>query len=453
MSLVNNTVFTGPNRKAMRAFVPVLFTLILITFASFLLLTRNPIAATSCPPNLTDKQCYDYLQEEARKIESQKKDINKKISTTKKEEGNLASEVAAIENEIRSTEIEIKDKQIKIELRSLEIENIKKEIGSVKERIDSFKNEIARTKEQVKDSIIFTYNVSNIPPWYYIAKDDLFSTFEMVEYVNYIIRSEKSKLGYLSSIQNKVQEEEKVLLKGQEEIITKRNEVEKESLDLEKLKSSLKIKKEKQVVLLAELVNARKAYESQKRALKKIEAQVDSELTKLLIKMSNTGQLKNGSRVVKGQIIGFQGHTGCAFGSHLHYAVYKNGNSVSPFDYLSKNGSYVLSGSKQAPLKGALITQWYHEGYAIDMISTLEGSHDGSQYCKNKYSIKCPSYIYSLSWFKALPTNACFNQNGEGAPVYAFDNGTLYRGTDSYGSNYVLIDHGDDLKTIYYHLK
>ncbi len=44
-----------------------------------------------------------------------------------------------------------------------------------------------------------------------------------------------------------------------------------------------------------------------------------------------------GDNVKKGQIIGYMGDTGNAFGAHLHFEVLKDGNKVDPTEYLDKD--------------------------------------------------------------------------------------------------------------------
>ena len=51
----------------------------------------------------------------------------------------------------------------------------------------------------------------------------------------------------------------------------------------------------------------------------------------------NSVKVKIGDRVKKGQILGYMGDTGNAFGKHLHFEVLKDNQSINPTIYLENN--------------------------------------------------------------------------------------------------------------------
>lgn len=55
----------------------------------------------------------------------------------------------------------------------------------------------------------------------------------------------------------------------------------------------------------------------------------------------NTLTVSKGDRVTKGQIIGYMGATGYAFGGHLHFELIKEGIAIDPTDYIFGNSTIV----------------------------------------------------------------------------------------------------------------
>ena len=51
----------------------------------------------------------------------------------------------------------------------------------------------------------------------------------------------------------------------------------------------------------------------------------------------DTVSVNVGDKVSRGQILGFMGNTGNAFGAHLHFEVLKDGNMINPTPYLDKD--------------------------------------------------------------------------------------------------------------------
>ncbi|WKZ30191.1 MAG: hypothetical protein QY314_00240 [Candidatus Dojkabacteria bacterium] len=410
------------------------------------------VSASLCPSGYTDKQCYDYLLKKQNDLNSQKKNVDNSLKNVRIQEGDIQAQINQLEAQIKQREIEITEKQVQMELTNIEIRNVGNEITSTQTRIDTLKQEAQKSVEQINTTSMLTYKVSAVPTWYFFANNDLITALEMMRYMDYIIKEEKSRLNHFNQLQSQLASQEQILTTAQSEIIDKRNELEKANLELLKLNNELKADSEKKAKLLAELEAMERQLEAQKAELQKKQNQYDAESTAIAIRLFQEGRLGAGAPVSKGDIIGFQGHTGCAFGSHLHFGIIKGKGftyiraNVNPFTagYLSQSGSYISSGSGQAPVAGALMTQSFHEGYALDMLSTTQGNQTGQRYLIRPGDVKCsPSY-----------GPAYHGLRGEGAPVRAMLSGTIYRGNvDKWGSNYIIIDHGNDLLTFYFHLK
>ena len=64
----------------------------------------------------------------------------------------------------------------------------------------------------------------------------------------------------------------------------------------------------------------------------------------------NTITVSKGDRVTKGQIIGYMGATGYAFGGHLHFEIIKDNVHIDPTNYIFGNSSIIVSNPEPDPL-------------------------------------------------------------------------------------------------------
>jgi murein DD-endopeptidase MepM/ murein hydrolase activator NlpD len=437
--------------------LPKLFTLVTILsivlgIFSVVAPQRYQVSADSmCPTGYTKQQCYDYLLKLKTDLQNKKKKLDSSIKQIQAQEGDIQGKVNIINAQIQANENELSQKQIETELMSIEISNVGDEISETKNRVDTLKQETESSLKKINEVAMMSYKVNSVPAWYLLAQNDLISTLEMLRYFDYLAQQEKVRLAQFNNLQSQLSSEQKVLADAQVKIIDKRDKLESDNLEIVKLKASLATQRDEQKVLLAELNKQEADLAKQKAALTKQQNNADRESLAIAMELFKSGRLGAGSPVKKGGIIGFQGHTGCAYGSHLHFGIIKSTNkgqytaNVNPYSsgYLKYSGGYVYSSKGQVFYNGALITQGFHDGYYLDTVSVSEGNQTGSRYYITKGSLKCNTYYSGYHYLR-----------GEGAPIRALLDGTVYRGTiDRFGGNFVIIDHGNNLRTAYYHLR
>jgi septal ring factor EnvC (AmiA/AmiB activator) len=121
-----------------------------------------------------------------------------------------------------------------------------------------------------------------------------------------------------------------------------------------------------------------------------------------------------GDRVGKGDLIGFEGTSGCSTGPHLHFEVQQNGSPVNPRNLTPGNFGWPLDA-----------------GFGVNQ------------------EFGRPNWSAPYSFHTGIDMTQYF-----GAPVYAAAAGTvIFAGYDRTGfGDHVIIDHGGGTTTIYGHM-
>jgi len=444
---------------------------LLLGVFSYKLITPNIVptiysAELECPKDYSTEQCYEYLQKLRNQYASQRSKLQKEISQLKKRSNSLQSLLELTKREIQLLQIDINDKQLNTQILKNEIDILQKSINEIQIKLDQQQQEAEHIIKKLDEYTLLKYSLNTISWNQVLLQGDIYSVFELMTYLDYFLAEYKNQLNYLRLIQKHIEEQKSILKEKQDDLQEKETLLENDLIELTQEQKELEVKKAQQQNLIKEIDKAYNNYLSRLQELNSIVNNIDNGLSIYLEKLYQEGKLAgNGDWVDKGSIVGFQGHTGCSFGSHLHFEIFETINGrwysrdVTWRNYLVKNGHYLQSSVARSPLDGAYITQFDHgRGNALDLISTASGNHTGEKYCKKKDEISCPSHVYNYSWYKNLFNNeyqtSCFNLNGEGAPVHSILPGYLYKGTDKYGSHYAIVIHEDvNAVSIYYHLK
>ncbi|MDD3661519.1 MAG: hypothetical protein PHG63_00450 [Candidatus Dojkabacteria bacterium] len=435
----------------------VLAVVVFLGLSTFDLSSSTQAYETSCPAGMDPEACLDFLQEQAQLIQSEKEGFEQSVNAENFEQSSLSQQISYLNSLIQETELKVAEKTVAIEQNTVEIQLLGKEIVSVQNSIDTLTQEIALLEDIMRKRTKTSYKMTFMSPLEVLLDSSDFET--LMRRMKYLVEAKKKDRQLLTDMaiaRDQLSDEEAILADKRMKIQEKRNTIENEKLEIAQEEKNLESQKAQQQVLLAESQRREAEYTASLAALRKKEESVNQVIAQLIMQMFESGQLGDGTRVEAGHYIGFQGHTGYSYGSHLHFSV-NNGTKVPGWGYFWGNiaaDSYI---SGDIPLSGSpRITQWYHQGYSIDLVSTTAGNQADNVYGKcwdhptenqcyyaSRGSISCdPSYE---GW---LPLE------GEGAPVRAIMGGTVYYGVEQKcGGYYAMVVHDNGYVSIYLHIR
>ena len=430
--------------------------LVFLFTVSFLLLSsykeEHVFAQTTCPSNIDpdSEACLKYLESQLKLLQKEQGNLQKQLKDEEYQQLSLSDKIYYINNQIAQTEKIIKSLEVEIAANDVAIKLLEKGIMEMEDSIALLRQEITILEKSVDQRITESYKYSFIGPLeLFLDMRNLSTILRRTKYLSTTRSQDRKSLEEYNEKMIEIKIEEKELESSKSELQVKRNSIEQEKLQLANSKNELNAQKSEREKLLAESKAKEAVLEAQLQDLIKKSNEVTSKISSMIMSLYRSGQIPTNTPVEAGDRIGFQGHTGFAYGSHLHFNL--SGTSTGPLElgYFSVSGGRVYDGIGAAPLgNGSYLTQGYHFGYSLDMVGTYGWNYQKYYVAPN--SVCCTG---SFSYLGCVPSGS-YNLNGEGSPVYAIKAGKVSAvRTDPCGGKYVVIDHGNGEASLYLHLR
>lgn len=347
---------------------------------------------------------FSDLQKQLSENLKKQANLQSKIKDSVNQERTLATQITLTENQISLTELKIDETENRIAQLAIDVTNTSNKLDKTGDELD-YKTEVTNKR------IRAIYEQGYVKPIELMLRNEGFNNYLLLQKYTEAIHDQDIKLITSLRETKETYEEEKTKLSDQK----KGEENLKAQLNSERTTLSNQINQKTE--LLAATKNNELTYQ-------KLLAQVKLDQQAIQTALFNLGTRLG--PVKRGEVIAFQGNTGCSTGTHLHFGYLVAGRAVNPMTYLN-------NGTLAWPETNPKITQGFGANAAFYAQLGQPGGH--------------PAIDMTSGW---------------NSPIYAAKSGTAYLGKDNGCPTLIpgtgpgkgiIIDHGDGTKTIYWHIR